>query len=285
MPRWSAPRPPMAGRAAQDRRQDDRRARRAELHPGRAVWGGGGARADIRVRANRHGDRAQARGSRTARKRDAPGPRTGNRALGKLGARSHRTFRTSIAIRCGGRTRCTGSSGTCPDKCPYRTSCSSSRCRPRTSPASMRRCKGPCTTAIPYVIQHRVIRPDGSERIVEERSTVLRDAAGRPVPHGRHRARRHRAPAARGAAPPGAEDGSGRPPGGRNRARLQQPAHRHPRIVRAAARAARTRSSRAGGGARKSARRRCGRPTSPASCSRSAASRSSSRRCSISATS
>src|SRR5579872_5079785 len=33
----------------------------------------------------------------------------------------------------------------------------------------------------PYVLQHRVIRPDGSERVVEERSSVIRDAAGRPV--------------------------------------------------------------------------------------------------------
>ena len=33
----------------------------------------------------------------------------------------------------------------------------------------------------PYFIRHRVIRPDGNERIVEERSTVLRDADGRPA--------------------------------------------------------------------------------------------------------
>jgi PAS domain S-box-containing protein len=33
----------------------------------------------------------------------------------------------------------------------------------------------------PYFIQHRVIRPDGSERIVEERSIVLRDPQGRPI--------------------------------------------------------------------------------------------------------
>ena len=33
----------------------------------------------------------------------------------------------------------------------------------------------------PYFIQHRVIRPDGSERIVEERSTVIRNSAGRPI--------------------------------------------------------------------------------------------------------
>ncbi len=39
---------------------------------------------------------------------------------------------------------------------------------------------------------------------------------------------RHRAPPARGAAPPGAEDGSGGPARRRRRARLQQPADRHP---------------------------------------------------------
>jgi len=32
-----------------------------------------------------------------------------------------------------------------------------------------------------YFIRHCVIRPDGTERMVEERSTVLRDGAGRPV--------------------------------------------------------------------------------------------------------
>jgi PAS domain S-box-containing protein len=34
---------------------------------------------------------------------------------------------------------------------------------------------------IPYSMQHKVIRPDGSERIVEERSTVVRDSMGRPI--------------------------------------------------------------------------------------------------------
>jgi PAS domain S-box-containing protein len=32
-----------------------------------------------------------------------------------------------------------------------------------------------------YFIRHRVIRPDGTERVVEERSTVVRDSAGRPT--------------------------------------------------------------------------------------------------------
>ena len=41
--------------------------------------------------------------------------------------------------------------------------------------------EGSLQHGLPYFIQHRVIRPDGSERIVEERSTVLRDPAGRPV--------------------------------------------------------------------------------------------------------
>ena len=34
---------------------------------------------------------------------------------------------------------------------------------------------------VPYCVEHRVIRPDGSERIVEERSTIVRDSSGRPV--------------------------------------------------------------------------------------------------------
>jgi len=41
--------------------------------------------------------------------------------------------------------------------------------------------EGSLQNGLPYFIQHRVIRPDGSERVVEERSTVLRDPAGRPI--------------------------------------------------------------------------------------------------------
>jgi PAS domain S-box-containing protein len=33
----------------------------------------------------------------------------------------------------------------------------------------------------PYAVQHRVIRPDGSHRVVEERATVLKDARERPI--------------------------------------------------------------------------------------------------------
>ena len=33
----------------------------------------------------------------------------------------------------------------------------------------------------PYRIEHRIVRPDGAERIVREQSTIVRDAAGRPV--------------------------------------------------------------------------------------------------------
>jgi len=33
----------------------------------------------------------------------------------------------------------------------------------------------------PYRIEHRIVRPDGSERIVREQSTVVREASGRPV--------------------------------------------------------------------------------------------------------
>ncbi|MGA2384405.1 MAG: PAS domain S-box protein [Gemmatimonadales bacterium] len=35
--------------------------------------------------------------------------------------------------------------------------------------------------ATPYHIEHRIVRPDGAERIVREQSTIVRDAAGRPV--------------------------------------------------------------------------------------------------------
>jgi len=34
---------------------------------------------------------------------------------------------------------------------------------------------------VPYVVQHRVVRPDGTERIVEERCSVIRDATGTPL--------------------------------------------------------------------------------------------------------
>jgi PAS domain S-box-containing protein len=35
--------------------------------------------------------------------------------------------------------------------------------------------------ATPYNVEHRIVRPDGSERIVREQSTIVHDAAGRPV--------------------------------------------------------------------------------------------------------
>jgi PAS domain S-box-containing protein len=41
--------------------------------------------------------------------------------------------------------------------------------------------RGALHDSLPYCIQHRVIRPDGTERIVEERSTVIRDVGGRPI--------------------------------------------------------------------------------------------------------
>jgi two-component system cell cycle sensor histidine kinase/response regulator CckA len=41
--------------------------------------------------------------------------------------------------------------------------------------------QGSLRDGIPYCVQHRVIRPDGTERIVEERSTIVRDPAGRPI--------------------------------------------------------------------------------------------------------
>ena len=96
----------------------------------------------------------------------------------------------------------------------------------------------------------------------------------------RHLAGRHRAPHAGGAVSAGAEDGSGRPAGRRRGARLQQSADGDPRLLRAAA--GRSRSGRSAPG------RHRGDPEgghaaprgSPASCWPSAASRSSSRRCS-----
>ena len=41
--------------------------------------------------------------------------------------------------------------------------------------------QGSLDDGVPYFIEHRVVRPDGSERFVEERSTVLRDPSGRPI--------------------------------------------------------------------------------------------------------
>ena len=36
-------------------------------------------------------------------------------------------------------------------------------------------------TGAPYYLEHRIVRPDGSERTVREQATMLRDAGGRPV--------------------------------------------------------------------------------------------------------
>jgi PAS domain S-box-containing protein len=52
---------------------------------------------------------------------------------------------------------------------------------PEDAPRIQAAVRGSVESGVPYFIQHRVIRPDGSERIVEERSTVLRDSAGRPI--------------------------------------------------------------------------------------------------------
>ena len=70
----------------------------------------------------------------------------------------------------------------------------------------------------------RHMRRDGSEFPVEATVSVITDAAGALAGHVADRARHHRAPRARGAAAPGAEDGGDRPARGRHRARLQQPA-------------------------------------------------------------
>jgi PAS domain S-box-containing protein len=52
---------------------------------------------------------------------------------------------------------------------------------PEDAPRIEAAVRGSVESGVPYFIQHRVIRPDGSERIVEERSTVLRDSLGRPI--------------------------------------------------------------------------------------------------------
>ena len=66
-------------------------------------------------------------------------------------------------------------------------------------------------------------------------SRSVPDADGRAALPAGVPAGRHRAEEPRGAAPPGAEDGGGRPARRRHRARLQQPAHGHPGLRRAAA--------------------------------------------------
>ena len=84
--------------------------------------------------------------------------------------------------------------------------------------------------------EKRFIHRDGHVVWGVVRARWLREADGTPrfaVVHvqdvtERKRAE-ERAPAARGPAPPGAEDGGRRPAGGRDRARLQQPPHRHRR--------------------------------------------------------
>ena len=72
-------------------------------------------------------------------------------------------------------------------------------------------------------------------------ATTLDPAARRATPESRRlrrrHARRHRAARSRRAAAPEPEDGGHRPAGRRHRARLQQPAHGHPRLRRLARRA------------------------------------------------
>ena len=85
-----------------------------------------------------------------------------------------------------------------------------------------------------YDEEYRIVRPDGAVRWIRDRGFPVRDRVGPRVPRRRFGAGRHEPPRARGAAPPDAEDGVDRPLGRRRRARLQQPAHRHPGQLRRA---------------------------------------------------
>ena len=120
-------------------------------------------------------------------------------------------------------------------------------------------------------------------RLADRRGDHRRQGRVRgPSGGARARPRRDRAPAARGAARPGGEDGGDRPPGRRRRARLQQPADGDLRLRRDPARATPTRGARAARA--RSPTRPSRRPRSPASCSRSAAARCCTRACSTSTT-
>ena len=93
----------------------------------------------------------------------------------------------------------------------------------------------------PLAIRREITGRRRDRRGVLRRGVDLAAGRGRtPDLHGGH-PRRQRAPGARGAAPPRAEDGGGRPAHRRHRARLQQPAHGDPRQSRAAARRSRGR--------------------------------------------
>ena len=71
--------------------------------------------------------------------------------------------------------------GYAPGQVPASTELFFKAVPPEDVPRIQEAVRGSLDDGAPYLIQHRVIRPDGSERMVEERSTVVRDAAGRPI--------------------------------------------------------------------------------------------------------
>ena len=98
-------------------------------------------------------------------------------------------------------------------------------------------------------------RPQG-RRGHPGRGVLLGHRVRQPARDPHHRARHQRSREARGSAAPGAEDGGGRPPRRRHRARLQQPADGDPRQRRADVASRQERSGDGGGSRRDPARRR-----------------------------
>ena len=98
-------------------------------------------------------------------------------------------------------------------------------------------------TGTDFTVLHRMIRPDGTVRWLSGAGRILLDDSGQPlraVGISQDVTERH---VAGGAVSAGAEDGSHRAPGRRRRARLQQPADRDSRLLRAAAGRRRSRRS------------------------------------------
>ena len=155
----------------------------------------------------------------------------------------------------------------------------SKRCIPTIGRAWRRTCarsSSPVATDETY----RIVRPDGTVRWIRSRSFPVHDQAGQLERVVGTAARRHRAAPARGAVPPGPEDGEHRAPGRRHRPRLQQPAHGHQRHrgtgrARSAARLARCAPTCCRSGRPASAPRRSRASSSPSAGSRSSSPRSS----------
>ena len=107
----------------------------------------------------------------------------------------------------------------------------------------------------------RGVRKDGE--VIQVEAFCSRHRVRQPARDPRDRARHQRSREARGSAAPGAEDGSGRPPGRRHRARLQQPADGDSRQRRADVASRQARSGDGRGGRRDPARRRSRRLADP----------------------